>query len=264
MNQHIATLENKLAPLRDRLTHHPLYATLKAVQDIQVFMEYHVFAVWDFMSLLKALQRELTCTTLPWVPKSNPTLARFINEIVWGEESDVNELGEPKSHFEMYWEAMEQVGASTAQMQQLLTQLEAGTAIFEALSLMDLPPSVDAFLRFTFELIEGQQPHQIAAAFTFGREDLIPDMFLAILREAKERDGQDTYNKLTYYLQRHIDVDGDEHGPLALQMMEELCQDDPQKWAEVQAIALDALQKRLDLWDGIHEALLSQHTTLAH
>lgn len=258
MNSNIKVIEQAIAPLRQQLQQHPMYTALNNMDDIRLFMEQHVFAVWDFMSLLKALQLDLTCTQVPWQPTSNPTLARFINEIVFGEESDINELGEPKSHFLMYLESMQQVGASTDTILEFLGHLNTGKSIKEALCLINIPDAVKSFVEFTFDVIATNKTHQIAAVFTFGREDLIPDMFMEIIHNAKRSDQKDRYNKLTYYLQRHIDIDGDEHGPLSLQMIEELCKDDAQKWAEVQQVSIQALQKRIALWDSVQLTIESQ------
>tara|TARA_R110002126_G_scaffold127718_3_gene270097 strand:- start:2271 stop:2939 length:669 start_codon:yes stop_codon:yes gene_type:complete len=214
-------------------------------------MESHVYAVWDFMSLLKALQINLTCTLLPWKPVINTNTARFINEIVLEEETDVNELGVLKSHYEMYLDAMVEVGADTTKISEFLNSIDELDSVLKTIQNSDLNAAVKSFLSFTFEMINTQQPHKIAAAFTFGREELIPDMFLKIVESA----GKDAYPKLEYYLRRHIELDGDEHGPLSIKMIQELCGDDQVKWYEVVECSENALQQRINLWNHIAEAI---------
>lgn len=170
----IAQIENEILPLRKELTDHRVYNQLNSINDIQTFMESHVFAVWDFMSLLKALQIKLTTVSLPWIPSKNPILSRFINEIVFGEESDVNELNEPKSHFEMYIDAMQQIKANTEPILNLINSISKGVAVSDALNLIGASKAIKEFVAFTFETINSNQPHLIAAAFTFGREDINP------------------------------------------------------------------------------------------
>jgi len=250
----LASVKIELESLRKSLTEHRLYSRLKTVDDVKIFMESHVFAVWDFMSLLKALQNRLTCTKVPWKPVANAKIARFINEIVWGEESDVDEVGEPSSHFEMYLASMSEVGASTQKIDAITSKGLSMDNIQLILSRAELNSAEREFLQFTFSIIQTNDPHKIAAAFTFGREDLIPDMFLAILKDAEQTNNK-SFPKLKYYLERHIEIDGEDHGPLSLEMMTTLCGDDDKKWLDVLETSVLALTLRIKLWDAIAEDL---------
>ena len=81
--------------IQEQLARHAVYSSLTNVESIRHFMRYHVFAVWDFMSLLKSLQQKITCVSVPWTPSTYPAeMVRLINQIVLGEESDV----EPDEH----------------------------------------------------------------------------------------------------------------------------------------------------------------------
>lgn len=254
MEPQIAKLQAALSSKRAALLAHPMYAQINSIEDFQCFMEQHIFAVWDFMSLLKALQRALTCVEVPWAPKGSPVTRRFINEIVLGEESDLDSNGKVLSHFEMYLEAMQQIGANTLPIHQLTEWLSYGKTLDEALYQLDIREETRAFVRYTFEIINSGQLHKIAALFTFGREDLIPDMFIEILREMQNQ-GQANIDKLLYYLERHIEVDGGDHGPISLKMMEEICGTDLVKWQEATEVSLVALEKRYQLWDGVKAKL---------
>ena len=241
-------IKETIAPVRDTIVKHPLYSHMQRMDDIRMFMQYHVFAVWDFMSLLKSLQLNLTCTSIPWVPVGNAATRFLINEIVTGEESDIDPNGTRISHFELYLQAMDQVGADTQNIRNFITQIQQGQPLSALISA--LPPAAASFVQYTFDLIANAPVHVQAAVFTFGREDLIPDMFLALVNDLdKQFPGQISLFK--YYLERHIEVDGDHHSHLGMQMVQELCGNDDKKWAEAAAASKVALEKRQALWNGI-------------
>ena len=237
--------------LLDKLKNHDLYHLLKDIQDIRSFMESHVFAVWDFMSLLKSLQNNLTGVKLPWLPKKNAKLTRFINEIVQVEESDLDMNNIPKSHFSMYLESMDEINANRKNINEFLNFLEQGLDVEQALNRIKADDKIKEFVNYTFSIIKKNKPHLTAAAFTYGREDVIPEIFIKIIKELDPKNKK--YSNLKYYLDRHIEIDGDTHGPLALEMMHELCGDDINKWTEALKVGEHALQYRIKLWDSIKE-----------
>ncbi len=245
-SQRIASIEGRIAPLRARLSAHPLYASIRTPQHLRLFMQSHVFAVWDFMSLLKALQSQLTCTTTPWAPTPFPASRRFINEIVLGEESDLFE-GRPISHFELYLEAMQQAHADTSPIRSLLSDVAHG---FFSPSTLEAPAAARAFVRHTFYIIHSGNLAATAAAFTFGREDVIPDIFRNLVRDLNASTSGEL-SKFVWYLERHIEVDGEDHGPLSLRMVADLCANDDARWDQAAQAAECALNARLALWDGI-------------
>jgi len=247
----IEQLEKAVSEARDRVVQHPLYAGLDTHDAIVTFMEHHVFAVWDFMSLLKSLQANLTCVTVPWIPTGPTGSRRLINDIVMVEESD--ELGDGFiSHFELYVNGMREAGADTSAIDKLIDLLRGGMKVQDALAEAGVPaPSVE-FAGTTWNIIENMPVHCQAAAFAFGREDLIPDMFTQVVA-INER--SKTLGTFVDYLERHIEVDGEQHTPMAMQMVTDLCGDDEQKWLDCAETVNTALAARALLWDNILTAV---------
>jgi hypothetical protein len=254
----IEKINTSIQTQKDQLLQHSLYEKVKTIEDLHTFLENHVFAVWDFMSLLKALQEKLTCTTTPWLPTGNPETRYLINEIVLAEETDLTLDGKRLSHFEMYVDAMEDCGANTAPILAFLGNVNQTKNIFVSIKKSDLHPNVKEFLNFTFRIIDEGKPHKIAAAFTFGREDLIPSMFTEILRNFQTNFPETNLDKLVYYFERHIELDADEHGPMAMKMISELCGTNENKWKEMQEVSIEALEKRIGLWNAIEEQIVEK------
>lgn len=247
----IERLENEVTPARERVVKHPLYANLDNHDAIVTFMEHHIFAVWDFMSLLKSLQRNLTCVTVPWIPTGPTGSRRLINDIVMVEESD--ELGDGFiSHFELYVNGMREAGADTAAIDKLVALLRDGRPVTDALVEAGVPKPSITFADTTWNIIQNMPVHCQAAAFAFGREDLIPDMFTQVVAINERSRKLGTF---VDYLERHIEVDGEQHTPMAMQMVTDLCGDDDAKWRQAAATVNTALAARAQLWDDILAAI---------
>jgi pyrroloquinoline quinone (PQQ) biosynthesis protein C len=254
----IDQLENRISEARNEVVGHALYARLRDREAIRTFLEHHVFAVWDFMSLLKSLQRNLTCVAVPWVPTGPTGSRRLINDIVLVEESD--ELrGGFISHFELYVAGMGEAGADTTAIDAFIALVRAGATVESALVEASVPAPAAAFVALTWDIIATAPVHCQAAAFAFGREDLIPDMFQQVVTVNESVGGLDTF---VDYLARHIEVDGEEHTPMAMQMLADLCGDDQAKWDECAQTVTRALTARAKLWDGILAAIGERTATL--
>ncbi|MBI4586068.1 MAG: DUF3050 domain-containing protein [Planctomycetes bacterium] len=215
---------------------------------LRVFMASHVFAVWDFMSLLKTLQRRLTCVEVPWLPSADPLAARLINEIVLGEETDEITPHRYMSHFDLYLEAMGEVGADTRPLEQFLARLRKGLSFEQALTQLPIPDSARRFVHDTLFMCGGPTL-EVAAAFLLGREDLVPALFRSLIGEL-ERSGMRCAS-FRLYLDRHVHLDEEMHAPLARKLLTNLCGEDPENWARATAAARAALSSRRALWDGV-------------
>lgn len=245
----------QLAPLRTQLLEHPVYAAVGTLPALRLLMREHVFAVWDFMSLLKRLQREVTCVELPWQPRRDAEAARFITAIVLGEECDEDGHGGWASHFELYRQAMSELDADGSPIDEFLERLRGGQSWESALERVNILPSTREFVRTSLQIAQTGQPHEVAAAFFFGREDVIPDMFTRLVATLQPQGVR--VERLMHYLRRHIELDGDEHGPLSERLLLSLCRGDDRRLEEAQQAACRALTARIALWDGVWAAIRS-------
>lgn len=247
-------VELELDRWKHQLSAHPLYRAINSVARLRVFMEHHVYAVWDFMSLAKRLQQELTSVDVPWTPRAVPAFARLINEIVLDEECDQDGRGGYTSHFALYLTAMREVGADTRPIEQIVAAVAHGQQPEEAMEAAGAPAAAQAFVSNTLTIARQAPLYGVAAAFFYGREDLIPTLFSALMTQWQV-EGRPV-ERFVYYLERHIEVDGDKHGPMVRQLLEALCADRPDRLEESRAIAQQVMRARIALWDAIYQALV--------
>lgn len=239
--------------LRDRLSDHPIYTAVATPSDLRIFMQHHVYSVWDFMSLIKFLQHEVAPCRWPWTPPVDNEASRFINELVMEEESDEGAGGHGfSSHFELYLGAMEEIGAETQPVRRFV-QTAGAQGIETALALPDVPAPSARFTGQTFNFIATGKPHVVAAALALGREHVIPAMFRALL--AKTGVSEADAPIFHYYLNRHIGLDEDFHGPMSLRLLDHFCAGDPARIEEAREAAQAAVAARLAFWDGVTEAI---------
>ncbi len=244
-----------IEPLQQELEAHRIYAGLRDIRDLRVFMQHHIYSVWDFMSLIKYLQRQVAPCQVPWAPVGHPAVRHFINQLVLEEESDCMDRGEGPlygSHFELYCGAMREIGADPEPALAFVARVQRN-GLREAINATPPPEPARNFMETTFCFIDEDKPHEVAAALALGRERVIPQMFRRLLGDmgVTEADAPSFY----YYLKRHIHLDEDFHGPLSLQLLEHLCGDDPEKFAEAAAAAEEAICARIRFWDGVLAAI---------
>ena len=240
-----------LDPLSEKLESHPVFTNLNTLEELRYFMECHVFAVWDFMSLLKKLQEIYVPHGAPWLPNSQGDVVRFINEIVMEEESDKaykDSISSYCSHFEIYLEAMREVGASTDKIDSFVGYVRSD-GISTALINCIIPEHAKNFMKYTFDLIDRGKGHEIAASFAIGRESIVPLMFKRILDQTGVSSG--TAQVFHYYLERHAHLDGEHHGQMALKLLDVLCKGEQKKKEEVNSEVVKSLEARITLWDEV-------------
>ncbi|MBY0316425.1 MAG: DUF3050 domain-containing protein [Bdellovibrionales bacterium] len=258
--------QNKILARKRALYEHPLFAQniIKSLDDLHIFMEHHVFAVWDFMSLIKTLQHHVCPSTTCWLPTPNIRngSARLVNEIILAEESDIDIDGKSSiSHHDLYCQAMLEVGADANQFEEFIEQVRH-LGFWEALDTSTVPAASAHFMRKTFQFVESGEAHIVAAAFCFGRETIIPDMFTGLTQSLSI--SKLDCPKFHHYLERHIQIDGGEHGPASIELVENLCNHDPVHIHEAEQAALEAIDARIKLWDDVMAVIQNDRAAWRH
>ncbi|WP_317899879.1 DUF3050 domain-containing protein [Aurantibacillus circumpalustris] len=251
-NTRIKKLQNDIEVIKEKLASHPLYDHMSSLDDLRIFMAYHVFAVWDFMSVLKVLQQQLTYMHIPWVPEGCPDTRYLINQIVLEEESDLDNEGKRTSHFELYLNAMKQAGADTSAIDRLITNLKSGNGFPLALAESKLPDAARSFIKNTIETsISSNKIHAQAAVFTFGRREFLPIELKNLVVKLSQEDPE-SLSIMKYYIDLHPKKE--DQLQLAIQMTVDLCGEDDEKWI----VATNAITRTLDARIKLHDAILDK------
>jgi hypothetical protein len=256
------TLEDQeIIQLKQILKSHSLYGALTNWDSVRIFMEYHVFAVWDFMSLLKSLQSSLCSSHVPWFPPALPKAARLINQIVLDEETDIAPDGSIKSHFQLYLAAMEEMKCRTTPILEFVSSirekpylLPKESKVKEEVLSRKIPHAAYEFVKTNFSLLE--EPLAVRAAIFFhAREDIIPQMFIGILDQLPMTHQDFSCDLFKDYLKRHITTDHEVHAPLAKELLSDLIGSDDEQLRKAQRGVKKALQARIALWDDVKREL---------
>jgi len=247
----------EIKTLQDQLHVHPIYESIKTLDDLKCFTEHHIYSVWDFMSIVKYIQSYLAPSNYPWLPNQYGNLRRFINEIVLEEESDSTNIdGKYLSHFEIYQIAMDEIGADTTHSR-LFIDLLRNQKISEVLEIARIPQVAKNFISNTFKIIDKNKLHEVVSSFTYGRETIIPIMFRSILDKLGVN--KKKCSTFYYYINRHIDMDDNKHGPLAINLLNDICVDSEIMKVEALNAAKFSLQSRLNFWNGVYETIINKN-----
>jgi hypothetical protein len=252
----LQAIQVRIAPLHNKIAQHPVLDKITSIADVRFLMQQHVFAVWDFVCLLKVLHQRVVGCEVPWFPSQDPDSARLLYELLIEEETDrlpVPNLSDHQhqSHFSLYLTAMRECGADTEPIETCLARLKAGQSLEEALLHPGILSTTRAFVAQTFSTFQAATP-VLAASFVFGREAMVPDFFGPWLQQLITHKIPDC-SLLKYYLERHITLDGDTHFPKAANMLARLCGDDTRAWQQASQMAEAALAARLDFLTGVNE-----------
>ena len=270
----LAAIETRIAPLRKRLRQHRIYESLKSLDDVRRFMEVHVFALWDFMHLVKCLHRapstaEATCPPKKRFKKS-AGVQSLVDEMVQNYANDLNERGERMATFRMYLDAMEQLGAETKCVASFLGDCgdcgdlragDLGPVVGPSLLSCRAPRGAADFTAYTCQVIDSSKDHKVAASLVFGRQSLIVDALLRALGEVERREGT-RVDKFRFLLSKYKSLYANNWPALSYQVLVELCGYSDEKWKEAEEAAVGALKARIALWDATHDYLVFRRPIL--
>ena len=230
---------------------HPLYNSIKTPNHIRQYMYNQVWCVWDFMTLVKSIQLKLIPPSILWQPPKYPTLAAYIYEVLLTEETDKSiRQNENASHFQTYLEAMQQSKVDTKAIDKFIELLRSGASFDKAITKCDIHKEAREFVENTYAFANSEL-HISTAVFCLSREGIIPGIFNSLLSNLNlDKD----FQILNWYLNRHIYLDSESHGPLSIKLFKTVV-DTKKKEKEALEAALSALKARNKFMTHIYKSL---------
>jgi hypothetical protein len=140
---------------------------------------------------------------------------------------------------------MRDIGASTRQFEKFRSLVLVGIPVEVALARIGAPPHVQAFVAHTMALANSGSTEEVLAAFFYGREDIIPEMFGRLLNTLyRAKHNNDRVRNFIYYIDRHIELDGDSHGPMGRELLEDLLANSPNRVEQARRAACSSIDAR--------------------
>lgn len=240
--------DQEVITLMNRVRFHPIFSALTSREALTIFMRNHVYAVWDFMSLVKSVQSHVAPCSIPWIPHADSSVVQAINEIVLSEESDRDMHGKgSSSHFNLYLDSMRELNISVYDILIFIENVR-NLGLYKTIQATCPSPALD-FVSQTFKIIDSNDPLTISCWFAYGREKIIPGMFTTVLSELGVPCTQAP--TFYYYLERHTELDGGAHSHFAQKLVDHFCDGDPIKISLAQQACKSAIKTRIHFWDQV-------------
>lgn len=244
----------EIEKLTKDLFNHPLYRNIKNDEDIKIYMKHQIWCVWDFMTLVKSIQLAIIPPSIYWTPPKDASLGAYIYEVLLTEETDITYKAEGRaSHFETYLESMKYANVDTNPILNFIKGLQNGLSYEDSISNSGITKPAKNFVDTTIKFARSPV-HISVSVFCLSREGIIPGMFSRLLKNLSL--SKDLFI-FSWYINRHIALDSDSHGPLSIKLFKTVV-DTEEKEKEALSAALEALKARKYFMDEINKEIINK------
>lgn len=229
------------------LANHKLYERVNDELSLRLFMEHHVICVWSYNFLLREIHQELVGLIHPLNSQSQKEAIRLVSEMILEEELEEQQDGSLLSHFEIYLEAMQDLGANISPIVSFFDLQDSGQNWQTALKHARFPTAVSRYARKMNRFAQAPL-HEKAAALFYEGEPFIPDTFLLRIGQLGNTV---KIGRLLDYFERHIEGLRSPGFSASGRLVEILCNNDEKMSLEAEQSAEEAMKNRVELWGYI-------------